>query len=201
MGANIAARRAAKAQRRKSIVAEKRKVDAVFGSRSGQIGVAAKTPIRECLLQTRLFTVGMGTLLLSRGATASNVAVGSFLIDSFALGVKDVMFRMMERSELDAMLEKMEAASSLRPIDPAGARKLLHDVTAWAKGAGFHPHPDYLAVEKLFGDVDANSSQATFEFGCQGKPLYMPGPSESADDVRERLKIAAEGSSHYLVPV
>jgi hypothetical protein len=201
MAANIAARRAAKAQRRKAVVAEKRKVDAILGSRAGQISLAAKTPIRDCLLQTDLFSVGLGTLLLVRGASASYVAVGSFLIDSFALGVKDVMFRMMERSELDAMLAQIEAVSRHYPFDPASARKLLHDVTAWAAAAGFRPHPEYVAVEKLFGDVDANASQATFEFGHQGKALYMPGPSESASDVRDRLQIAAAGSSHYPVPV
>jgi hypothetical protein len=34
----------------------------------------------------------MGTLVLARGATPHHVAMGTFLIDVFSLGIKDVMF-------------------------------------------------------------------------------------------------------------
>jgi hypothetical protein len=205
MGANIAARRAAKALRRKAVVAEKRKVETVAGSRAGQLAAAAKLPIRQCLLQESLFDSGMGTLILTRGASGAHVSAGIFLIDSMCLGVKDVFFRTLDREELEMMCEAMDDTGTLRPIDPASARKLLRDVTAWAKQAGFNPHTDFAAVEKLFGDVDPNASDAVFTFGQQGTPLYIPGPSESRAEIRERLAILEpqieEGSAHFLVPV
>ena len=38
----------------------------------------------------------------------------------------------------------------------------------------------------MFGDVSADDSDAVFEFGHGGKPLYIPGPSESAGQILER---------------
>jgi len=201
MGNNIAARRGAKAQRRKVVVAEKRKADAVLGSKAGQISAAAKLPVCHCRLQDGLFENGMGALYLIRGVSGGPCSVGMFLIDSFCLGVKDVGFRMLGAQEVKTFISKLDDVSPARPIDPATARKLLRDVTTWAKSAGFNPHPDFAVVEKLFGDVDPNASDAVFEFGYQGQPLYVPGPHESAAEVRERVETAVEAGAHYLVPV
>lgn len=49
MGTNIAARRAAKANRRKAIVAEKRKAEMFAGALTERIRRAAIAPIRHCL--------------------------------------------------------------------------------------------------------------------------------------------------------
>jgi hypothetical protein len=127
--------------------------------------------------------------------------VASFLIDSFCLGVTDVFFRAMDGHELEMMLDRIDEIDALRSIDPASARKLLRDVAAWAKSSGFNPHADFAVVEKLFGDVDASASSTEFEFGYEGKALYIPGPKETVEDVHDRLEIVRESGGHYLVPV
>src|SRR5438128_2555043 len=42
------------------------------------------------------------------------------------------------------------------------------------------PHPDYHKAKVLFGDVDLAECKEEFEFGKDGKPLYISGPFESA---------------------
>jgi hypothetical protein len=80
----MALKRAAKANRRKAVVAEKRKTELVNGSLAAQVMRAAEMPIQQCLLTGRLFDAGIGTLMLARGATPYNLAVGVFLIGECA---------------------------------------------------------------------------------------------------------------------
>jgi hypothetical protein len=65
------------------------------------------------------------------------------------------------------------------PVEPAYARKLLHDLTTWSQSQGFWPHRDYAKVEPLFGAVNATASHATFAFGQDGKPLIVDDMSET----------------------
>ena len=64
----------------------------------------------------------------------------------------------------------------------------MRDAAAWAASIGFAPHRDFLAVERLFGDVNCDASDATFLFGREGKPLYVPGPKESPAQIRHRIE-------------
>lgn len=180
MGAsNLAARRGAKANRRKAIVAQKRKAEAAEATPGAQAARAAALPIRHCMLTENLFEIGMGTLILSRGSTAGPVVVGAFLLDSFCLGVKDAVVRTMEADQLDSYLARVDEAMPLVPVDPSYARKMLRDLTEWSGSLGFRPHRDFAAAERLFGDVTPQGCEIDFEFGRHGKPLYMSGPKDS----------------------
>jgi hypothetical protein len=202
---NLAARRGAKANRRKAIVAQKRKAGALGETLAGRVTRATAAPIRHCLLTESLFETGIGTLVLARGSVAGQLAVGAFLLDAFCLGVKDVMFRPMEGSQLAAYLDRLSAVTPQVPVDPSYARKLLRDLVLWSGSLGFQPHPDFTTVERLFGDVDPEACETAFEFGQDGKPLYVPGPSEPPLLVRRRMdqlsrQLGPDGF-HYIVPV
>ena len=56
-------------------------------------------------------------------------------------------------------------------------------------GIGLSPHPDYAKFMVLFGDVKASDSDAKFEFGKDGKPLFINGPNDSPARCREILSI------------
>ena len=66
-------------------------------------------------------------------------------------------------------------------------KQVLRDLAAWSKSIGFAPHRDFAAVEPLFGDVNADACDAVFQFGQDGKPVYIPGPSDSAALTRQRM--------------
>jgi hypothetical protein len=188
MGSNIAARRAAKALRRKAIVAQKRKAELVASSLPERVRRAAAAPIAECLLNAELFTGGIGTLVLARGSATAGFGLAIFLIDAWCLGIKDAYFRSADADQLELLLAGLDMAEPLEPIEPSHARKLLREVARWSRSIGFAPHPDFDAIEPLFGDVNADACDAVFQFGHDGKPLYIPGPSESPAQIQLRLK-------------
>jgi hypothetical protein len=43
-------------------------------------------------------------------------------------------------------------------------------------------------VERIFGEVDADASDAAFRFGHDGKPFYIPGPTDTRFLIRQRIE-------------
>ncbi len=188
MTTNIALKRARKAQRRKQVVAQKRRAEALEASLPARVLRAAHAPIQHCFLTESVFDLGMGTLVLARGATPHHLALSSFLIDAFCLGIKDVMFESVEREVFEMYMDATDARSPVVSVDPSYARKLLRDLAAWSQSIGFGPHRDFAAVERMFGDVSADASEAVFRFGRDGKPVYIPGPNDTVPLIRRRIE-------------
>jgi hypothetical protein len=188
MARNAAVRKAAKAIRRKAVVAAKRHAEVAAGSLGGRVRTGATQPILQCLVSDRLFDLGIGVVVLTRGVSREYQHVGVFMLDTFCLGVKDGFFRNMDREQADFILQSMQSSDPVSPIPPAEARKLLRDLTAWASRNGFPPHKDYAVIETLFGGVAPAETDYTPRFGHGGEVLYVPGPTESPTEVRRRLK-------------
>jgi hypothetical protein len=187
MAINLAAKRAAKANRRKAILAQRRRQERATGSFSSLLPQAAALPIRQCLLADSVFKDGMGTLILARGGTMGPMNVAVFLLDAYCLGVKDLILRTVDYHQLPQLIDRLAGSGPLRAVDPAYARKLLHDLVRWAATFGFQPPREFVAAERLFGSIDPQSCSATFEFGKDGKPFYVSGPTESPATVRRRM--------------
>jgi hypothetical protein len=95
-----------------------------------------------------------------------------FLVDTWCLGVKNTYFRSIDAEDFEMMIASLDDTTPMASVDPSYARKLLRDAAAWAASIGFSPHRDFAAVERLFGDVRVDASDAAFQFGREGKVLY-----------------------------
>ncbi len=187
MAPNMALKRARKAQRRKQIVTQKRRAEALETSLSARVLRASQAPIQHCFLTEAVFDLGMGTLVLARGATPHHLALSSFLVDVFCLGIKNVMLESVDREVFAMYMNATDAGSPMVSIDPSDARKLLRDLAAWSQSIGFAPHQDFAAVERIFGDVSVGASDAVFRFGRDGKPVYIPGPNDTDPLIQRRI--------------
>ncbi|MEZ6060168.1 MAG: hypothetical protein R3C19_07400 [Planctomycetaceae bacterium] len=143
----------------------------------------AAAPIVECLLDERLEDRGIGYILIARRSAAGEYAMACFLLDIYCMGVKDCFGVVCRASEFSERLEKMQEVP-LSSIDPASARRLVEDAVEFARDLGLSPHKDYRSVKQIFGDINPDQAQETFEMGRDGKPLFIPGPFQSAAEVR-----------------
>jgi hypothetical protein len=190
MSSRIAQRRHAKANQRKKVLEQRRRLEAADagGGLAGEVRRAATRPLHVCLMQDSVFETGVGMVFLGRKTGGRGVALSGFLVDAYCLGVKDAMFRELDEDEMEELLDGAGATAPLTPVDPPYARKLLRDAAAYARSLGLPPHPDYAAAELLFGDVAADACDVAFEFGCEGRPFYVPGPTESPTQIRRRIE-------------
>jgi hypothetical protein len=207
MSKRHAQKRAAKALRRKKLLTERRKAaiaetQVSLGTRMRRMAGAS---IHSCLISETLFELGKGYVLLARKATDGRMAVATFLLDVYCVGVKDVILRVGEASEIGRFIEAVGEAEPMVAIEPARARKLLRDLVAWSRSIGLAPHPDYATAEPLFGDISPDSSDESFSFGKDGKPFLIPGPDDTPARLRKRiealLRTVGEGGFEYMLEV
>jgi hypothetical protein len=170
-----------------------------------EMALALSSPIHECLVPDTLFEQGMGNLFFSRRMPDGRIALGMFLLDIFCLGVKDAGFRIVEKYEYDGRIRNSFGPEKLQPIDPTCFRKLVEGGVAYASELGFKPHADYAEACQIFGDVQAAECTKQFEYGREGKPLYISGPFEKparAKAIVEQLRrCKGEGNYHYVMGV
>ena len=181
----VARRRAARAIRRKRVLASRRALEPV--SLAEKVRRAATWPLHRCLLHDDIADGGIGTVFLTRQSPSGEIAMAAFLVDLFALGIKDVIFRHLEPSGFDDFIRNANEELPVRPIDPSFARKLVRDAAAYAASLGLRPYRGFAAVEPLFGDFRAEDCTEEFRFGCDGRPRYVIGPGESPAQITRRL--------------
>src|SRR5271165_7079352 len=135
-------RRHQKAVQRKKMLAQRRRLAAAEpeGTLAQDVRYAAAAPLHACFVQERLFETGVGMVILTRKTDDDEFAIAGFLVDVYCLGVKDVLFRETDESEMEAFLGTLGARAPLTPIDPPYARKLLRDAVAYANSLGLAPH-------------------------------------------------------------
>lgn len=153
-------------------------------SPSTQMRRSVDAPIYECLVPEELFDKGIGSVVFSRELPNGDIAAVVFLLDTFCLGVKNTMVKVVPEDEYRLLLEHISQHETLTSIDPACARKLVEDAEAYAADLGFRPHPDYLVGRIIFGEVDPQSCPMSFKFGKDGKPCYISGPYDTLEKSR-----------------
>jgi hypothetical protein len=167
---------------------------------------ATRFPVLDCRISNSLQDSGIGWVLLSRELPGRQVAVASFLVDRYCLGVKDAFGEVLSRPEYNnKYLRKAASEMASQSVSPADARKLIEDAVAYARGLGLHPHADYFKAILLFGSVNAAEGTDHFEFGKDGKPFFVAGPHDTPERCRQILGVLNEscgpGNYHYVLPL
>ena len=142
---------------------------------------ASRAPVVDVLAPCNLFELGIGHVWFSRRLPDGRYAMAGFLVDTFCLGVKNALYKIMETREYQGALERIFSATQEghEQQHPAYARKLVEGAVAYARDLGFDPHFDYRIAKAIFGDVDAAACPVKFAFGQDDKPFYVSGPHDS----------------------
>ena len=182
---------AQKAARRKEIVAQKRKAEAAaLAAPEAPSDYAKRAPIYACFVTEDLFNAGIGWVALARRMPMDSVAASFFMVDPWCLGVKDAFFRTMPIDAFETHMSFLLDFQEPIEMKPSSVRKLLHDAAAYAGSLGFAPDDGFAVAESLFGDIAM--ADETFTFGKDGKPHFVPGPSDSQARIRHVMETLAE---------
>jgi hypothetical protein len=165
---------------------------------------AAEAPILHATVQTVLWDEGMGQVLVSRELDSGNVAFAVFLVDAYCLGVKDALYGIGSRAHYDFKLVSKITKHPVQHITPPCARNLVEGAVAYAMDLGFPPHSDYHVAQLIFGDIDASACSRRFEYGKDGKPLFVAGPYDSparcAQIARTLANRCGADGYHFILP-
>jgi hypothetical protein len=147
-----------------------------------------KFSINECLVANgELREIGMTTALVSRKIVDGRLIYAVYCIDLYCLGVKDTFA--MANVTMDEYVELRRDFVSrfdMVPIDYEDCRSLVLGAVNFARNLGFEPNEDWRDSQFV---VEADLTyEPKFEFGKDGKPLYIQGPSDNPGVVISTLK-------------
>lgn len=142
----------------------------------------ANLPIHECLVPKNIHEVGIGNISFSRKTHSGQIATSSFLVDVYCLGVKNAFFNKLTNTEYQNLKNKDEVPT--KSVTPSYIRKLVEGSVEFASKIGFKPHKDYAKASKIFGNIDASECKEDFEFGKDGKPVFIQGPYDSESKIK-----------------
>lgn len=162
---------------------------------------AESWPIAACLVPENLWTMGIGNLVVARNMPGGRLAFGIILVDVFCLGVKDAVWKIISRGEFKEARAGIEKHGQLQDVPPEYFAKLIYRAAEYAQTLGFAPHHDFRHVVRLLAGVDPSLCPDEFEFGWQGHPHYVRGPSESLDKARAIAVQVHDQGGTYMIPL
>jgi hypothetical protein len=178
---------AAKAARRKQVVAQRKKTEAVVSSVPARVRLAAQGRIVRCIVPADFSNGGMGTVIVARAMPSGLLGCAFFLLDVFGLGVKDAFFREMSERELRVGVEQQAAVQEFREAEPAHARKLIREAIAYAARLKRSPAKNTAVIEAIFGDVNPDDCECIYTFGGPDGSTF-PGADDDGPSVIEMMR-------------
>ena len=168
-----------------------------------RISAASHWPISGTDISKGFSETGIASVSITRRGPNDQVAAAVFLVDSYCLGVKDIiLFIGSEQSWKTRMARRNKSDVGIESISPEAARKLVEGAIAYARSIGFAPHRDWMHASPIFGDIDASKCTMQFTFGLDGKPCFVSGPNDSPERIRtimNRLSAHLDPSQFHFI--
>jgi len=186
-------------RRQKSLLKKKRKdkdrktkqSEMLSGVKSSKniIKNARELPVHECLINPQWKEEGMASILISRKQTDGKLAFGTFMLDTFCLGLKNTFCNAnipLDEYE-NTLKEKMYSLTSYIECDINLAHQIIYGAIDYARELGFKPQKDFKLSRYILEEPSEKYSAAHLEFGKDGKPFYIAGPDDNVDYIIRKL--------------
>jgi hypothetical protein len=184
----------AKKKKRTNEIQKERNKRLNTSSREVVIKAAERAPWSGCY---RTGNEGLYSVFAIR-QTRSGMVASVFLVDAYCLGVKDSF--VIRSFDMEALREANPDAE-LKQVSPEHALKFIDEAVVYARSIGFEPNGDFAVARLLFGQTDSSACNDTFEFGKDGKPLYINSQNDSEFKQRlilETLSKLGQGNYHFV---
>jgi hypothetical protein len=156
-------------------------------------------PIVASVVPENLWDMGIGNLVIARKMPDGQLACGVFLVDVYCLGIKNALWTILGQREFRALCRKLEDEEGLEEVTPEHFAKLVYRAADYGQSLGFPPHRDFRHAQRLLAGIDPSQCPDEFEFGQEGRPLYIRGPGETLDEARMIVaRLQAQGGDYVL---
>jgi hypothetical protein len=157
--------------------------------------------VNAALVPDNLWSSGIGNLVIARSMPDGRLACGVFLLDVFCLGVKDATWKILSPAEFKDLRKHVGEHGRLEDVPPEYFAKLIYRAVDYSQSLGFPPHRDFRHASRLLAGIDPSLCFDDFEFGQNGRPHYIRGPSESLEKSHAIAKRIAALGGDYTIPL
>lgn len=141
---------------------------------------------------------GIALVLAARAGRHDAVSVCGYLVDTFCLGVKNVIGpERLRRRDLGSFVRSYFMAFPAPPVRAPIelAQHLVLGAVQYAANLGFSPHPEFEAARGHLGQLNESCA---ITFGRRGRPVYVAGPHDDPVAVLDTLN-ATLGADGFVI--
>ena len=132
---------------------------------------ARSLPIFKCLITANWKATRLAQIAVIRAHTNGNYTFGSYLVDLFALGTKDSMYKFNVSPFVVKDLERM---TNFVEVDYNLVHNIIFGSNKFAIKNGFKIHKDFEKITQHILEIDNDKIPfIELEFGKEGKPLII----------------------------
>lgn len=155
-------------------------------------------PLYRCFVREDWQEMGLAPIFIARSQSNKKFIVGIYLVDTFALGVKDICFREnITKAELNFLVGMQEIQCPCIELDYEDARSIILGSIEYSAQFGFSPHADWHKAKHLIEHDREFNRNVTF--GLDGKPFYYRGPNDI--NVEEIVKKITAAGGDYCIDI
>ncbi len=141
-------------------------------------------PVSQCAINADWQDQGLATIFVVRQLSSQRFMFGSYLVDSLCLGLKNTFCNAnLSGDTIQRMISAVP--QPMERIDYEDARSLILGGIEYARKLGFEPDQDFEDSQHLI--EPARPFSPKYEFGRDGKPLYVPGPNDDPMEILSKL--------------
>ncbi len=162
---------------------------------------ARNLPFYECYISKDWQEKGLATIFISKKMPSGNYLFGVYLVDVFCLGLKNTLYNFnLSEVEYRERFEKItQAAEVFETSDLETAHNLIYGAIDYAEELGFYPCADFKITQYILDEDLITDGIDEIEFGKDGKPFFINGPSDNIQKVIATLNRAVgEGNYDFL---
>jgi hypothetical protein len=143
---------------------------------------ARSLPIGECLINSGWNENGLATILIVRNHPKGTFTFGFYLVDLYAFGVKDSLFKFnVDQEYLEDFIEKCSPQEMIK-IDYNLAHNIIYGAQAFASENGFKELKDFKLSKFILEEDDDTIPLIELEFGEEGQlSIYDTGVYDLKD--------------------
>jgi len=167
---------------------------------------ARSFPLVECLISAewQKDEPGLVQIVVSREQPDGDICFGVYLVDKYCLGLKNTFARAgfsrarYESEVRDGIFHEMASAEC--PLELAC--QMIYASIEYAAQFGFEPEKEFALSQYLLPPRGELEEPYKLTFGKDGKPFFIAGPRDNAQQiVRQLEKTAGLGNFHYVMPL
>lgn len=180
----------AKSKKKKVV---KKVVQPTFNPQKYVIEAGRKLPIHSCLVNEGWDEMGMAVVIVVRLRPKGTYVIGTYIVDTFCLGVKDTGWQFdVDDEHLDRLKTGMNL--DFTEIESDVAFNIIYGANRYAKQFDFQPHKDF-AITQYILDPFSSIEDLELTFGKDGKPHYVQGPHDKPLSIMQKLerKVGKDG--------
>jgi hypothetical protein len=175
-------------------------------SKNVTIRDARNYPVLECLISSdwRNEQPGLVQVIIARQQPDTLVCCGVYLIDKLCLGLKNTLVHTdySPQRYRREVVDPIDNRTPLQTCNLALAQQMIYASIEYAAQFGFNPQKDFNQSQYLLTPRGELPETMPITFGRAGKPLYVAGPYDNAEQIIKQLeRTAGPGNFDYVMPL